>query len=85
MHVIMSTAYPPSIDSYPNACRVKPPRYITHEKGERIEVVLDLEDYQELLNALEELEDIRAYNETVARGDEFVDFEEAVKEIEESN
>ncbi len=46
-------------------------RYLTDENGKRIEVVLDIKRYERLLD-LEEMEDVRRYDEAVAereRGD----------------
>ena len=48
-------------------------RYITNEKGERVGVILDIKEYKRLLEALEDLEDLRAADETLAaieRGEE---------------
>ncbi len=48
-------------------------RYITNEKGERVGVILDIKEYERLLEALEDLEDLRAADETLAaieRGEE---------------
>jgi len=50
-------------------------RYVVDEKGNRVGVLLDLEDYQKLL---EELESIRAYDAAKASGDEAIPFEQAV-------
>ena len=36
-------------------------RYIVDEKGNRVGVLLDWDDYRKLLEALEELESIKAY------------------------
>lgn len=41
-------------------------RYVTDEAGRPVEVILDLETYQRLLGAFEELEDIRIHDEAVA-------------------
>lgn len=57
-------------------------RYIVDAKGNRIAVVLSIEEYERLLEAIEELEDIRAFDEAIASGDEVIPFEEAVAEIE---
>ena len=57
-------------------------RYVTDREGNRVEVILPIDQYQQLLEALEELEDIRAYDEAAASGEEPVPFEQAVKEIE---
>ena len=57
-------------------------RYIVDEGGERLGVVLSLEDYQRMLEELEELESIRAYDAAKASGDEAIPLEQAVAEIE---
>jgi hypothetical protein len=57
-------------------------RYVVDDQGNRISVVLDIADYQELLEELEELESIRAYDAAKASGDQAISFEQAVAEIE---
>lgn len=49
-------------------------RYIVNEKGDRIGVILDIAEYQQLLE-LEELECIRAYDAAKASDDEVIPFE----------
>ncbi|MDM8000443.1 MAG: hypothetical protein QUS33_10705 [Dehalococcoidia bacterium] len=56
--------------------------YVVDEKGNKTGVILDIKDYQRILDALEELESIRAYDSAKASGDKVVPFEEAVREIE---
>ncbi|HEY0081387.1 MAG TPA: hypothetical protein VGB61_01250 [Pyrinomonadaceae bacterium] len=56
--------------------------FIVDENGSRVGVVLDIADYRKLLEELEELDAIRAYDEARASGDEAVPFDEAVAEIE---
>ena len=55
---------------------------MTNEKGEKTAVVISIEEYQKLLEELEELEDIRAYDEAKASGETPVPFDEAVARIE---
>ena len=57
-------------------------QFLVDERGNRTAVVLDLRRYQELLEAEEDLDDIRAYDEAKALKDEVVPFEQAIKEIE---
>lgn len=57
-------------------------QYIVNGRGERVGVLLDIATYRRLLDALEELDAIRAYDEAKAAGDEAVPFEQAVAEIE---
>ena len=56
--------------------------YVVDEQGNRIGVVLDIADYRRLLEDLEELESIRAYDVAKASGDEAIPFEQAISEIE---
>ena len=60
----------------------KPPQFLTDEKGQRIAVVISIEDYEKILDELEDLDDIRAYEEAKASGDTAVPFDEAVARIE---
>jgi len=57
-------------------------RYLVDDNGNRIGVVIDIEDYQRLLQEIEELESIRAYDAAKASGDEAIPFEQAVAKIE---
>jgi PHD/YefM family antitoxin component YafN of YafNO toxin-antitoxin module len=57
-------------------------RYVVNDKGERVSVLLDWEEYQRLLEELEELEAIRAYDAAKASSDEAISFERAIEEIE---
>ena len=52
-----------------------------NEKGERVAVLLSVEEYQKVLADLEELECIRAYDTAKASGDEALPFEQAIEEI----
>lgn len=58
--------------------------YVVDEQGNLIGVVLDIADYRKLLEELEELESIRAYDAAKASGDEAIPFEQAVAEIEQN-
>jgi len=57
-------------------------RYIVDEQGNRIGVIIAIDDYRRLLEELEELESIRAYDTAKASGDEAIPFDQAVAEIE---
>ena len=57
-------------------------RFIVDENGQRVGVLLDIEDYRRLLEEVEELEAIRAYDAAKASGDEAVPLEQALAEIE---
>jgi len=57
-------------------------RYVVDENGSRVGVLLGIDDYRRLLEELEELESIRAYDAAKTSGDEVIPFEQAVAEIE---
>jgi hypothetical protein len=57
-------------------------RYLVDESGNRIGVFLDIADYQKILEELEELESIRAFDNAKAADDEVIGFEDAIVEIE---
>lgn len=57
-------------------------RFIVDEQGTRIGVLLDIADYRRLLEELETLEAIRAYDTAKASGDKVLPFEQALAEIE---
>jgi hypothetical protein len=57
-------------------------RYLVDESGSRVAVLLDIEEYQKILDALEELEAITAYDGAKAESDEVITFEQAIAEIE---
>ena len=62
----------------------EPTQFLTNEKGEKVAVVIGIEEYEKLLEELEDLEDIRAYDEAMASGETLISFEKAIAEIERS-
>lgn len=57
--------------------------YLVDEAGNRRAVVLPLEAWKQIREELEELEDIRAYDEAKAQPSEPIPFEQAIREIDE--
>ena len=57
-------------------------KYVTNEEGERIAVLLDMADYKKILDELEELESIKAYDSAKASTEEAVPLDQALREIE---
>jgi PHD/YefM family antitoxin component YafN of YafNO toxin-antitoxin module len=47
-------------------------RYVVDQTGNRVAVLIDIEEYQRILEALEELESINAYDEAKASNDEII-------------
>ena len=68
----------------PMKSALKPKKYVTDRRGQKIGVVLSIEDYKTILADIEELESIRAYDAAKASGDVAIPFQEAMKEIERS-
>lgn len=56
-------------------------QYIVDEHGERQAAVVPMGQWRAVLESLEELEDIRAYDEASKDPSEPIRFEEAVREI----
>jgi len=56
-------------------------RYVTDGQGNRVAVLLEVEEYRRLLDALEELESIRAYDTAVAVREDAIPFDKAVEEL----
>ncbi len=57
-------------------------QYVIDDAGNRVGVLLNIDDYQRILNELEELESIRAYDAAKAPDNEEIPFNQAVREIE---
>jgi PHD/YefM family antitoxin component YafN of YafNO toxin-antitoxin module len=60
-------------------------RYVIDDTGNRVAVLIDIEEYQRILEALEELESINAYDDAKASNDAVISFDEAINEIESRN
>lgn len=60
-------------------------QYVVDENGKRVSVILPVEEYERMIEELEDVEDARAADEVraaVARGDdEFIPYEQARVEI----
>ena len=56
--------------------------YVVDKEGHKIGVFLDIKTYNHMVEELEELDDIRAFDEAKAEKDEAIPFEHAVREIE---
>jgi hypothetical protein len=56
--------------------------FVVDKEGHKIGVFLDIKSYEHLVDELEELEDIRAFDEAKTAKDEAIPFKQAVQEIE---
>lgn len=59
---------------------MKEPQFLTNAKGERIKVVIDIDEYEKLIEDAEDREDVRAYDEAKASGDVAIPLEQALAE-----
>ena len=57
-------------------------KYLVDDTGERVAVLLDIDQYQRILEELEELETVRAYDAAKGAQDESIPLDQAIKEIE---
>jgi PHD/YefM family antitoxin component YafN of YafNO toxin-antitoxin module len=57
-------------------------QFVVDAEGRTTAVLLDVEYYEKLRDALDELDAIRAYDEAKASGDETIPFAQAIEEIE---
>ncbi|HEY4761658.1 MAG TPA: hypothetical protein VIH42_13850 [Thermoguttaceae bacterium] len=58
------------------------PEYLVDEKNQKKAVVLPFSEWQQLLDELEELDDIRAYDQAKTNPSEVIPFEDVVRELE---
>jgi hypothetical protein len=58
------------------------PRYITDNTGRKISVVLSIKEFKTIMEELEEMEDVRLYDEAKASNEPSVPIDEAFKIIE---
>ncbi|MES2764433.1 MAG: hypothetical protein V4642_01085 [Bacteroidota bacterium] len=53
------------------------PQYITDTAGNKVSVVLSMQEFQKIMDELEELDDIRLYDEAKNDNDTLIPLEEA--------
>ncbi len=58
------------------------PQYITDNKGNKLSVVLSMREYKKILEELDELEDIRLYDEAMANKEPSMPIDKAFNLIE---
>ncbi len=56
-------------------------QYLVDEHGNRKAIVVPIAAWEQILEALEELDDIRAYDEAKRRSSDAIPFEQAVSDI----
>jgi len=58
----------------------KEPQYITDKKGKKLSVVISISQYEQMLEEIEELEDIRLYDAVKARKEKTIPFEQYLQQ-----
>lgn len=54
-------------------------QFVTDDHGKRLAVILPIEDYQKIMDDLDEIEDIKLYDEVKARKEDAIPFSEYLK------
>jgi len=57
-------------------------KFVVDENGAKVAVLLDIAEYERMLEEMEDREDIRAANQAKTSGEEPIPYEQARKEIE---
>ena len=58
-------------------------QFVTDDHGKKLAVILPIKEYNKMVDELEELEDIKLYDVAKKGKQEFIDAEQAFREIEE--
>jgi PHD/YefM family antitoxin component YafN of YafNO toxin-antitoxin module len=58
-------------------------QFVTDDQGKKVAVILPIKEYKKMIEDLEELEDIKLYDASKKAELEFIDAEQAFREIEE--
>lgn len=58
------------------------PQYITDDTGKKISVILPMKDFKAIMDELEELEDIKLYDEAKKSNEPSIPMDDAFKMIE---
>jgi PHD/YefM family antitoxin component YafN of YafNO toxin-antitoxin module len=59
---------------------IEPTQFLTNKDGEKIAVVISIEEYEKLREQLEELDEIRAFDEAEASGETAVPLSRSASE-----
>lgn len=57
-------------------------KFLVDEQGQRVAVLLDISDYEKLLDELDELDAIKAYDAAKASGEDSIPLEDALAEVD---
>ena len=57
-------------------------QYITNDRGKKVAVILPMEDYNKILDELDELKTVKAYDKAKSSKQEFIPAKEMFREVE---
>lgn len=57
-------------------------KFLVDDQGQRVAVLLDISDYEKLLDELDELDAIKAYDDAKASGEDSIPLEDALAEVD---
>lgn len=57
-------------------------QFIEDKQGQRIAVLMPIDQYNKMLEQIEDIDDIKAYDAAKVKDDEVIPFDQAVNEIE---
>jgi PHD/YefM family antitoxin component YafN of YafNO toxin-antitoxin module len=57
-------------------------KFLVDDQGQRVAVLLDISDYENLLDELDELDAIKAYDAAKASGEDSIPLEDALAEVD---
>ncbi len=55
------------------------PQFVTNDKGEKVSVILPIKQYLKMLEAIEENEDIRLYDDVKAKNEKRISLDDYLK------
>lgn len=58
------------------------PKYITDQKGKKLSVVLSVEEFESMMEKIEEVEDVRLYDQAKLSNEPSIPIDEAFEMIE---
>ena len=58
------------------------PQYITDSEGTITSVIISIQDYEKILEMIEDLEDVELYDEVKSRNEEYISFNDYISKRE---
>ena len=58
------------------------PQYITDPEGTITSVIISIQDYEKILEMIEDLEDVELYDEVKSRNEEYISFNDYISKRE---